>query len=147
MSKNLVRKALVILLGAACLVAPLFAQAGVLGGRWWRRPQLARQLGLQRNQPRQIDGVFQRYSSDFQNLRRELNERDEELNRMLSQENLDRERIVRQIDSVEQVRYRLARQRAMMLFEVREVLTLEQWNRLQQLNRTPRDQEPPSSDQ
>lgn len=146
MSKNLVRNALVILLGAASLMGPLFAQAGVMGGRWWRRPQLARQLGLQRNQPRQIDGVFQRYSSDFQNLRRELNERDDELNRMLGQENLDRERIVRQIDSVEQVRHRLARQRAMMLFEVREVLTLEQWNRLQQLNRTPRDQEPPSSD-
>lgn len=147
MSKNLVRKALVVLLAAACLVAPLLAQAGVMGGRWWRRPQLARQLGLQRNQPRQIDSVFQRYSSDFQNLRRELNERDRELNRMLSQEHLDRERIVRQIDSVEQVRHRLARQRSMMLFEVREVLTLEQWNRLQRLNGPRRDQEPPSSDQ
>lgn len=124
------RRPLVLLLVAMCLVAIAIAQ-GVPGGQWWKRPQIAQALGLQHGQPMQIESVFRRHAMELRHLRRDLQEQDEHLKRLLGQETLDRERVLRQIEMVEQTRYRMAKQRAIMLFEVREVLTLEQWSRLQ----------------
>ncbi len=104
---------------------------GLGPGKWWKNPELARQLGLSENQIRQMENIFQDHRLKLIDLHPALEKQEALLEPMIEAEHPDENQVLAQIDKVAQARADLEKANARMLLGIRRVLTPEQWKKLQ----------------
>jgi len=124
-----VKRLLVIVLAVA-VTTPLFAQANLPPGKWWRRPEIVQILNLAEEQQEKLETIFRTSSSDLIDLRGEVEKQNITLRGDLDQAQLDRAAIRRDAQKLSDARGRLFERELMMLADMRGVLNESQWNRM-----------------
>jgi len=119
-------------LGATWLAAQ---PMGVPPGRWWERPRVAEQLGLTGEQKTKLDSAALASARIMIDLKAEVEKAELDLKAAADIEPLPAARVREAFKALQQARARLESERFEMLLKVREVLTREQWRKLQELKR------------
>jgi Spy/CpxP family protein refolding chaperone len=107
-------------------------------GIWWNNRELVARLGLSEAQQKHIDEIVQQSRLRLIDLRAALAKQELILEPLLAEDRPQENQVLPQIDRVAAARADLERANARMLFEIRMVLTPEQWKQLQSQSRRPR---------
>jgi periplasmic protein CpxP/Spy len=100
--------------------------------RWWNNPQLVEKLGINADQIKKIDDIFQQHRLKLIDLNAALQKAEVTMEPLMSADQPDEAKVVAQIDRVAQARADLEKANARMLLGIRQVLTPDQWKKLQQ---------------
>lgn len=100
-------------------------------GRWWSDPRFAQLLGLSADQGKKMDAVFDSSKLKLIDLSAALQKEEAILEPLLAADRPDESKILGEIDRVAQARAELEKANARMLLGLRNILTQEQWKRLQ----------------
>jgi Spy/CpxP family protein refolding chaperone len=104
--------------------------------KWWQDAKIQTDLHLTADQSTRIDEVFQSFFNKMKGTADELSRREEELSKLISGSNdVTEVRLLREADQVEFLRGTLGKNRTLMLFRMRRVLTPEQRNKLAEIQR------------
>jgi Spy/CpxP family protein refolding chaperone len=103
---------------------------GMLDGKWWKNPQVARALVLSDAQVDQIEKIFLRVRPQLIDLRADLEKKRLTQNSLMENPSVKTEEASTAIDETERARSRLEKARAMMFLEIRQVLTPAQREKL-----------------
>ena len=144
------RLGLVAILGAAAAVAQTVPKAlentapgtspfvysyaysyGVKSGKWWTSPDMAQKLSLTDDQKRKMDDIFQQHRLKLIDLQASLEKEEISLEPLVGADQPDDAKVFAQIDRVAQARAELEKANSRMLWQVRRVLTPDQWKQLQ----------------
>jgi Spy/CpxP family protein refolding chaperone len=101
-------------------------------GTWWRNPELVQKLGINSDQQKKIEDVFQQHRLKLVDLDATLKKEEITLEPLMSSDAPDETKSLAQIDKVAQARAELEKANARFLFAIRRVLTAEQWKKLQE---------------
>jgi protein CpxP len=100
-------------------------------GRWWTDPALVQKLGLNPDQQKRIDALFQQSRFKLIDLSAALEKEEAILEPLVEADRPDEGQVLAQIDRVAQARAELEKANARMLLGFRGVLTQDQWKKLQ----------------
>ena len=100
-------------------------------GKWWKNPELAQRLGLSDDQISKMEAIFQEHRLKLIDLRSALEKQEVLLEPMIEAEHPNEGQVLGQIDKVAMARAELEKANARMLLGIRNVLTPEQWKKLQ----------------
>jgi Spy/CpxP family protein refolding chaperone len=109
-------------------------------GRWWNNPRLAQQVGLTDEQKKKMDAIFEQHRLQLVDLNAALEKDEILLHPLIEADQLDEQKVLNQIDAVAQARANLEKAHARMLFDIRKVLTPDQWKKLQTIVREHHEQ-------
>jgi Spy/CpxP family protein refolding chaperone len=105
-------------------------------GRWWKNPQMVERLGVNSDQQKKMDDIFQQHRLKLIDVTAAVQREEVTLEPLMEADQPDEARIVAQIDKVAQARAELEKANARMLLGIRRILTPDQWKKLQ--GETPR---------
>lgn len=100
-------------------------------GKWWNNRDTVARLGLTAAQQKRIEQVFQQRRLSLIDLRAALEKQESMLEPLLADEHPQEGLVLPQIDRIATARAELEKANARMLFEMRLVLTTDQWKELQ----------------
>jgi len=100
--------------------------------RWWNNPQLVEKLGITQDQIKKFDDIFQQHRLHLIDLNANLQKAEAVMEPLMSADQPDEAKVIAQIDRVAQARAELEKANARMLLAVRQVLTPDQWKKLQE---------------
>jgi protein CpxP len=106
-------------------------------GKWWDRPEMATKLGLTADQRKKMDEVFQQMRVKLIDLHAALDKEEAAAEPLMQAAQLDDSKILPQIDRIAQARAELEKVEARLVLGLRHVMTVEQWEMLQQSDRRP----------
>jgi len=112
-------------------------------GKFWKRPKIRTELKLTDDQVRDFEEIFLRNRKALIDLKADVEKKQLDLDEAISDNRSDDKKLAAQVDVVEQARGRLGKARAMMMIEMRRVLSPEQRERLEQLRAERDDQQGP----
>jgi Spy/CpxP family protein refolding chaperone len=107
-------------------------------GMWWKNPDLVQKLGLTADQQKRMDDIFQQSRLQLIDLRANVEKQEVMMEPMLAANPPDTNKILAQIDQTAQARAELEKANARMLLGIRNVLTPDQWTKLQAERRSHR---------
>jgi Spy/CpxP family protein refolding chaperone len=120
-----------VLLLLAFLSSPATARgADVPDGKWWKRPRLAEELGLTKEQQGQIEKIFVKSRTRLIDLKADLEKRQLALQEAMEDKSADRKDVERKIEAAENSRAELQKARVLMILDMKQVLKPEQWEKL-----------------
>lgn len=99
-------------------------------GKWWKRPPVVQALGLTPEQQEKLDQIFARNRRDFVDLKADVEKKQLDLEELMVKKDSDPKKVASAIDAVEQSRARLRKATAMMILDMRGVLTDAQWKQV-----------------
>jgi Spy/CpxP family protein refolding chaperone len=102
-------------------------------GKWWKNPRVVREIGLTEPQTTKLEAIFRRTKPALIDLRADLEKKQFALQTLMDGPSVDPQEASRRIDEVEKARAKLAKSRAMMFVEFRQILTPQQFEKLQGL--------------
>ena len=117
--------------GAAPFVYSYAYGYGVKSGKWWTSPDMAQKLNLTDDQKRRMDDIFQQHRLKLIDLQASLEKEEISLEPLVGADQPDDAKVFAQIDRVAQARAELEKANSRMLWQVRRVLTPDQWKQLQ----------------
>jgi Spy/CpxP family protein refolding chaperone len=130
------------LAGAAVLflaaALPLVAQADVPEGKWWKRPRIAKEIGLSEDQSRRIEDIFVKARPRLIDLKADLEKKQFDLQQSM-ENNAARGDIEKKVETVEDARKQLQKTRVMMLLDMKGILSADQWEKLRQMREEARE--------
>src|SRR6202789_1333994 len=100
-------------------------------GMWWHNPDLIQKLTLTPDQQKRMDDILQQSRLQLIDLRANLEKQELLMEPMLAANPPDTNKILAQIDHTAQARAELEKANAKMLLGIRNVLTPDQWTKLQ----------------
>ena len=100
-------------------------------GIWWHNPDLIQKLTLTPDQQKRMDDILQQSRLQLIDLRANLEKQELLMEPMLAANPPDTNKILAQIDHTAQARAELEKANAKMLLGIRNVLTPDQWTKLQ----------------
>jgi Spy/CpxP family protein refolding chaperone len=100
-------------------------------GTWWRNPDMVQKLGLNSDQQKKIEDIFQQHRLKLVDLDAALQREEITLEPLMAADSPDETKTLAQIDKVAQARAELEKANARFLFGIRRVLTPDQWKKLQ----------------
>ncbi|MEI9977915.1 MAG: Spy/CpxP family protein refolding chaperone [Edaphobacter sp.] len=100
-------------------------------GMWWHNPDLIQKLTLTPDQQKRMDDILQQSRLQLIDLRATLEKQELLMEPMLAANPPDTNKILAQIDHTAQARAELEKANAKMLLSIRNVLTPDQWTKLQ----------------
>lgn len=106
---------------------------GRMHGRWWDNPRLAQQIGLTADQQKKMDDIMQQHRLKLIDLNAALQKQEAIMQPLMEADQPDEGKILAQIDAIAQARAELEKGNARMLLGIRQVLTPDQWKKLQTL--------------
>ena len=117
---------------AVLLALPALAALGQgpAEGKWWKRPRVARQLGLSADQVAQLEKIFARSKPRLIDLRAEFEKKRFDYDQAMQSDDVDREVLESKIEAREQARAALQTELALMELDMKKVLTPEQREKL-----------------
>lgn len=101
--------------------------------KWWQ--VYKNELRLTPEQCSRIDAVFEATFPQLRASYEELNKREEQLSTLISANDATEAQVLRLADQIEAIRSELSKTRVLMLFRMRRVLSPEQRNKLQELQK------------
>jgi Spy/CpxP family protein refolding chaperone len=112
--------ALVAVIVVLCLSGPASAQ----GFKWWQADSFIKELGLTAEQTRRCEEIFQKALPRLKANKTALDAAEQKFQRLIDRGD---EAAMEQINVVEAARAELNKARALMLWNMRKVLTNDQW--------------------
>jgi Spy/CpxP family protein refolding chaperone len=100
-------------------------------GIWWHNPDLIQKLNLTPDQQKRMDDILQQSRLQLVDLRANVEKQELLMEPMLAANPPDTNKILAQIDHTAQARAELEKANAKMLLGIRNVLTPDQWTKLQ----------------
>jgi Spy/CpxP family protein refolding chaperone len=100
-------------------------------GIWWHNPDLIQKLNLSPDQQKRMDDILQQSRLQLIDLRANVEKQEVLMEPMLAANPPDTNKILAQIDHTAQARAELEKANAKMLLGIRNVLTPDQWTKLQ----------------
>jgi Spy/CpxP family protein refolding chaperone len=100
-------------------------------GMWWHNPDLIQKLNLTPDQQKRMDDILQQSRLQLIDLRANVEKQEVLMEPMLAANPPDTNKILAQIDHTAQARAELEKANAKMLLGIRNVLTPDQWAKLQ----------------
>jgi Spy/CpxP family protein refolding chaperone len=100
-------------------------------GAWWDNPRISEQVGLNSDQKKKMDDIFQQHRLKLIDLNATVQKEETIMEPLVAADQPDEAKIVAQIDKVAQARAELEKANARMLLAIRRVLTPEQYQKLQ----------------
>lgn len=100
-------------------------------GQWWRNPEVAQRIGLTDQQTQQLDKISQDARLKMIDLRANLERQQVILGPMLQAYHPDEAQVLAQVDKVSQARAAMSKARIQTMLATRNVLSEEQWKKLQ----------------
>jgi hypothetical protein len=123
------------------MLAAFAAQAQLPPGKWWRKPEIVRQLALSEDQQMRLDQIFRGAANDLIDLRGEVEKQSVALRGELDQAQLNRAAIRNIGAKLNEARGRLFDRELSMLVDMRGVLNDQQWDRMRAVLDRPRVQQ------
>jgi Spy/CpxP family protein refolding chaperone len=114
----------------ASVTATLAALPDLPEGKWWKRPRIAAEINLTREQESRIESIFSRARPTLIDRKATLEKRQGELDDALADANADRRSVAARVEAVENARAELQKARVLMILDMKQVLKPEQWDRL-----------------
>lgn len=111
-------------------------------GKWWTDPARAQRLGLTAEQQKKIEALFQQSRLRLIDLSAALEKEEVILEPLLEADRPDAPKILQQIDRIAQARAELEKANARFLLGIRNILTLDQWRKLEDERPPPRENRP-----
>jgi Spy/CpxP family protein refolding chaperone len=99
---------------------------------WWHNPDIIQKLTLTPDQQKRMDDILQQSRLQLIDLRANLEKQELLMEPMLASNPPDTNKILAQIDHTAQARAELEKANAKMLLGIRNVLTPDQWTKLQE---------------
>ena len=115
---------------------------GVKSGKWWTSPDMAQKLNLTDDQKRRMEDIFQQHRLKLIDLQASLEKEEISLEPLVGADQPDDAKVFAQVDRIAQARAELEKANSRMLWQVRRVLTPDQWKLLQSPQSTIRLQTP-----
>jgi Spy/CpxP family protein refolding chaperone len=100
-------------------------------GIWWHNPDLVQKLTLTPDQQKRMDDILQQSRLQLIDLRANVEKQELLMEPMLAANPPDTNKVLAQIDRTAQARAELEKANAKMLLGIRNVLTPDQWTKLQ----------------
>jgi Spy/CpxP family protein refolding chaperone len=100
-------------------------------GIWWHNPDLIQKLNLTPDQQKRMDDILQQSRLQLIDLRANVEKEEVLMEPMLAANPPDTNKILAQIDHTAQARAELEKANAKMLLSIRNVLSPDQWTKLQ----------------
>jgi Spy/CpxP family protein refolding chaperone len=100
-------------------------------GMWWHNPDLIQKLTLTPDQQKRMDDILQQSRLQLIDLRANVEKQELLMEPMLAANPPDTNKVLAQIDHTAQARAELEKANAKMLLSIRNVLTPDQWTKLQ----------------
>jgi periplasmic protein CpxP/Spy len=104
---------------------------GMDHGRWWDNPRVSAQIGLTDDQKKKMDDISQQHRLKIIDLDASLKKQEAIMQPLIQADQPDEGKILSQIDAIASARAELEKDRARMLFSIRQTLTPDQWKKLQ----------------
>lgn len=139
------RKLFILCVLFAGLAATQAAAQNMPPGKWWRQERVIERLGLTEEQQVRLDTIFRDSANDLIDLKADMEKRSLALRRELDGSELKRENVKSAAQALSQARARLFDREMMMLVDMRQVLSTDQWSRFRRVLETregPRRREP-----
>jgi len=125
------RNLLAILSVTVCLATiPLSAQEGLPRGKWWKQPEIVKHLGISSDQQTRLDQIFRNHANVLIDTRGEVEKATLSLRSELDQNQLNRKEIQAAASQLNLARARLFEEELMMLVDMRNALSAEQWKQV-----------------
>jgi len=99
-------------------------------GAWWKNPEIMKEIGITPEQSKKIDDLFHKRLPEAMAQEREFKKQDDELNRLLRERTVGADVIAVQVDRVEAQRTSLNKTRTVMIYQMYQVLSAEQYAKL-----------------
>jgi len=131
--KRLLAGALFVLAAAS-----MAAQADMPEGKWWKKPRIAREIGLTDDQSRRIEDIFVRSRPKLIDLKADLEKKQFDLQTAM-ENNAPRPDVEKKLDAVENARKDLQKTRVLMLLDIKNELKPDQWEKLRQMREDARE--------
>lgn len=109
-------------------------------GRWWDNPRIATAIGLTDDEKKKMDGIFQQHRLNLIDLHANLEKAEVQMQPLIEADQPNEAATLAQIDKVAQARAELEKANARMLFDIRETLTPDQWQKLKALHAQHREE-------
>jgi len=110
-------------------------------GTWWKNSEVVKELQLTDAQVKQIEQTFLDYRLKLIDLRADVERQETKLQPLLEADQPNEHEVSSQVDLVVAARGKLEKTNTMMMLAVRRVLSVDQWKKLQAIERRrgPRD--------
>ena len=118
--------------------ASMAAQADMPEGKWWKKPRIAREIGLTDDQSRRIEDIFVRSRPKLIDLKADLEKKQFDLQTAM-ENNAPRPDVEKKLDAVENARKDLQKTRVLMLLDIKNELKPDQWEKLRQMREDARE--------
>ena len=115
-----------------------FGDVGIKAGKWWTRPEEIERLGLSVDQRKNLNDILQQHRLKLIDLDAALQREEVILEPLVNADQPDDAKVFAQVDRVAQARAELEKANSRMLWQVRRVLTPDQWKQLQLPRPAPR---------
>src|SRR5215212_2520832 len=122
----------VLIVAAMLLVASIAEAQRMPPGKWWRRAEVIKELGLTADQQDRLDDVFTQAADELIDAKGAVEKLQVSLRSEIDRPQLRRAEIQKVVGSLNVARGRLFERELMMLVDMRAVLNETQWNRLRQ---------------
>ena len=106
-------------------------ERGLPPGRWWNNPEMVQKLNLNSDQQKKMDDIFLQNRLRLVDLTANLQREELTMEPLMSADTLDATKVLAQIDKVAQARAELEKANGRFLVSIRQVLTPDQWKKLQ----------------
>lgn len=103
-------------------------------GTWWKDSETVKQLQLTDQQSQQIEQGFQEHRMRLIDLHATLEKQELKLQNLIDADQPDESQVNAQVDQVVAARGALEKEHAAMMLNVRHVLSLDQWKKLQSIH-------------
>src|SRR3954471_20896682 len=102
--------------------------------KWWKDSDTVKQIGLSDNQAQQIEQAFTDSKMRFIDMVASLQKEELKLQTLINADQPNENAVSNQVDQVVQARGKLEKEHAMMMLNIRRLLSLEQWKKLQTID-------------
>jgi Spy/CpxP family protein refolding chaperone len=110
-------------------------QGGSQRFKWWQDEKVKADLRLAPEQSARIEEIFTASFAKMKDVVDELNRREEQLSNLISGNDVTEAQLLKQADQVEALRSSLSKDRTLMLFRMRRVLSAEQRSKLVEIQK------------
>ncbi|HVE69946.1 MAG TPA: periplasmic heavy metal sensor [Thermoanaerobaculia bacterium] len=120
-----------LFLAVALLACAAIAQAQQMPpGKWWRRPEIIRELALTADQQERLEDVFRGAANDLIDTKADVDKLHVAIRGELDRPQLRKSELQRLATQLSAARGRLFERELMMLVEMRGVMSDQQWTRI-----------------
>ena len=102
-------------------------------GKWWKDADTVKQIGLTDGQASQIEQIFVEHRMKLIDWMADLQKQELKLETYLDADQPEEAQVSNQVDQVVTARGKLEKENALMMLDMRRVLTPDQWKKLQSI--------------